>query len=309
MIIKIANPIYDVVFKALMEDLDIARGFLSTILGVEIESLRFASQEYAAVDESNAEERRRTVFRLDFCAVIRMPNGERKQVIIELQKAKLGGDLMRFRNYLASKYLAREEVEFDGELKPEPLPIISIYILGFNISAELPMAVKVRRQYMNAVTGEDLLGADPLPYIEQLTHDAYFIQIPKIAGQPATAYERLISVFDQNLKDDDDNHRLEFDEQRVESDPLLAKVVRRLNRIQQNEEMEQMMTQEDMFAVEQERMIDAATRPLRQELKAEQARREAEQARRKAEQARREELERENERLRQLLEKGAPPQE
>ena len=68
----------------------------------------------------------------------------------------------------------------------------------------------------------------------------------------------MLSVFDQQLKDEDDNHRLEFDEQRVKGDPLLAQVVRRLNRIQQNEEMEQLMTQEDMFAVEQERIIAAA---------------------------------------------------
>jgi len=37
----IANPIYDGVFKALMEDLEIARGFLSVVLGLVIESLRF----------------------------------------------------------------------------------------------------------------------------------------------------------------------------------------------------------------------------------------------------------------------------
>jgi len=42
----IANPIYDIVFKRLMENLDIARGILECILNTSIEQLEFASQEF-----------------------------------------------------------------------------------------------------------------------------------------------------------------------------------------------------------------------------------------------------------------------
>ena len=40
----IANPIYDTVFKYLMEDLDIAKGVLSIILNTEIVELNVKSQ-------------------------------------------------------------------------------------------------------------------------------------------------------------------------------------------------------------------------------------------------------------------------
>ncbi len=43
--IAIANPIYDVVFKYLMEDTEIAKLILSTIIDEEIESLDFLPQE------------------------------------------------------------------------------------------------------------------------------------------------------------------------------------------------------------------------------------------------------------------------
>lgn len=41
----IANPIYDAVFKYLLEDVDIAKGLLSAILDETIESLEVKPQE------------------------------------------------------------------------------------------------------------------------------------------------------------------------------------------------------------------------------------------------------------------------
>ncbi len=41
----IANPIYDVMFKYLLEDMEIARELLSTILGEEVQSLEVKHQE------------------------------------------------------------------------------------------------------------------------------------------------------------------------------------------------------------------------------------------------------------------------
>ena len=42
----IANPIYNVVFKYLLEDLEIARLFLSRIIGEEIVEVRLQPQEH-----------------------------------------------------------------------------------------------------------------------------------------------------------------------------------------------------------------------------------------------------------------------
>ena len=45
---QIANPIYDVVFKYLMEDAKIAKLLISSIIGEEIETLDFRPQEFTA---------------------------------------------------------------------------------------------------------------------------------------------------------------------------------------------------------------------------------------------------------------------
>ena len=60
----IANPIYDVVFKYLLEDIEIARGLLSTIIGEEIVALSFQPQE-VTLQKVQATEIIR-ILRLDF---------------------------------------------------------------------------------------------------------------------------------------------------------------------------------------------------------------------------------------------------
>ncbi|HMY65928.1 MAG TPA: hypothetical protein PL163_04710, partial [Leptospiraceae bacterium] len=107
--IAIANPIYDTVFKFLMEDLDIAREFIGEIIHEEILSIQVRPQESTASVERTERKTKPeenisffTVYRLDFLAEIRTKEGPKK-VLIELQKAKLSSDIMRFRRYLGSQ--------------------------------------------------------------------------------------------------------------------------------------------------------------------------------------------------------------
>ena len=93
----IANPIYDVVFKRMMENEGVAKFFIGTLLGEHVEDVSVKPQEFTYIDELAG----LAVFRLDFIATIRTATGEAKKVLIEIQKAKNQVDLMRFRNYLA----------------------------------------------------------------------------------------------------------------------------------------------------------------------------------------------------------------
>jgi len=79
-----------------LEDSESAILLLSAIIGQPIETLEFLPQEGSSYLKNHS----LTVYRVDFSAKIKTDENEFKQVIIEIQKAKLPSDIMRFRRYL-----------------------------------------------------------------------------------------------------------------------------------------------------------------------------------------------------------------
>ncbi|MBT8419421.1 MAG: hypothetical protein KJO08_01020, partial [Gammaproteobacteria bacterium] len=110
---QIANPIYDVVFKYLMQNNEIAILILSTILEEEIVALDLLPQETAIALENSSF----TVYRLDFSARLQTSSGEERHVIIEIQKAKYSSDIMRFRRYLGDQYKKGFPVEGEKSVR------------------------------------------------------------------------------------------------------------------------------------------------------------------------------------------------
>ena len=100
----IANPIYDVAFKYMLEDNKVAKIFLSAIIGETITELAFSAQERTLeIERKTKESAPLTVCRFDFSAKVQTDTGF-KTIGIELQKAKLQSDIMRFRRYLGIHY-------------------------------------------------------------------------------------------------------------------------------------------------------------------------------------------------------------
>lgn len=208
--VKIANPIYDVVFKYLMKDKKVAKLLLSTIIGREIVDLEFRPTEYHfPVGEML------TVLRMDFSARVLDENGKQELIILELQKAKLASDIMRFRRYLGEQYSNQNNVVREG--KPEythrrALPILSIYFLGHTLDQIKAPVVRVNRHYVDAATGERIHEREE--FIESLTHDSIIIQIPYLKGRRRTELEQLLSLFDQSNQTED-YHFLEIKEEEL----------------------------------------------------------------------------------------------
>lgn len=80
---EIANPIYDVVFKYLMEDNKVAKLFLSAVTGLDIRSLDFLPQELVADKKKSPKKTFVTalnlsIYRLDFSAKISEADGSKK---------------------------------------------------------------------------------------------------------------------------------------------------------------------------------------------------------------------------------------
>lgn len=233
----IANPIYDAVFKYLLEDMEIARELLSAILGEEVVSLAVKPQESAAESPGGSI----SIFRLDFKAVVLTAAGERKKVLIELQKAKQLFDVMRFRRYLGDNYRKEDEVPTDdGGTETVPLPILTVYFLGF-LLPNVPIPVlKVNRVYRDAITQDEVQVKEE--FIELLTHDSFVIQIPRLKSRVRSRLERVLQVFNQDYRTDD-RHKLNFSGD--DSDPLVSKIVTRLNRAVATEEVRLQMDLED----------------------------------------------------------------
>jgi len=192
----------------------------------------------------------------------------------------------------------------DETVQKISLPIISIYLLGFVLDDSLPMGIRVRRRYEDAVTGAEIAAGGPSEFIEQLTHDALFIQIPKLGASRDSRLERVMDLFDQRRQLESDAHRLALEEDLRQTDPVVERMLRTLNRLQESPEMEQIMTLEDLYQLEQEQMSQELE-AMRRALSKEKARLEEEQRRREEEQRLREAQEeqlRVEQRLRELAE-------
>lgn len=190
MMTKVANPIYDVVFKYLLSDNKIAKLLISDLLGMEINTLEFRPQEFA----TDPENKTLTVYRIDFKAEIVLSNGEKLIVLIEIQKAKFTTDLIRFRKYLSEQYGSKQNT-IEQDDKTIPLPIITIYFLGYGLDSNknIPI-IRVKRQYLDNYNGDVLQGREL--FIETLTHDSIIVQIPALKKQRRNDLEKALSVFE-----------------------------------------------------------------------------------------------------------------
>lgn len=257
----IANPIYDVVFKYLMEDAKIAKLLISSIIQMEVKSLQFLPQEFVGDIPSQKGKKKGslhkerlglTVYRLDFTAKIKTPEGE-KQVIIELQKAKFPTDIMRFRKYLGEQFANKEntqKVKINGRTRKVALPIISIYFLGHRLDKTEASAIKVSRQYIDMITGEIIPVKEA--FIESLTLDSHIIQIPFLTDKRRSELEILLSVFDQSTAVDKEHHILNMNEANFPT--KFHPIIRKLHQAIESQEMKQKMELEDGIVDELEDM-------------------------------------------------------
>ena len=233
----IANPIYDSVFKFLLEDERVARILLSALLKKSVRDLRMMRNEY-----SNLQQKRISMFRVDFSARIADEKGEEHLVLIELQKTWLATETLRFRQYLGTQYLSEQNMLKEDNPKGYGLPIISIYILGHKVGDLHQPVVYVCRRYLDYDDNEITEGV-PDPFVESLTHDSIIVQVPYLKGNSKNRLERLLSVFDQDCRDNKDHHLLIINDEGMEGDELL--VVRRLERAAVTAEVRKSMSVED----------------------------------------------------------------
>jgi hypothetical protein len=297
---KIANPIYDAVFKYLMTDIDIAKDLLSAILKVDIVSLEIQPQELPINISSGI-----SVMRIDFKAKIRLASGDFKIILIEIQKAKRHYNILRFRRYIGKNYRETEQVvQENGDIEEVNLPITTIYFLGYKLDhIEFPV-LKVGRIYQNAVTGETIDVKED--FVEQLSHDMYAIQIPRLKMDVQTELEKMLDVFSQDKYKTNESHVLEYTGDT--KNPKIARMLKRLNSVFLDEETLRAIEAEEEIEGEIEllnRQLERSNLAKEEERKAKEGERKAKEEERKAkdeERKAKELLAIENEALKQQIE-------
>jgi hypothetical protein len=249
--IRIANPLYDYAFKYLMEDNQIARKFISTIIGEEVIELTFAPQEYVD-DNENLSEKRWTVYRLDFVARIRTNEGT-KAVMIEVQKVSLFTDIVRFRRYLGGQYqlqkLEKRVVKNDKEvIEYGPIPIYCIFVLGEGIGIKNMPVVQIETKIIDNANNEEFLNElsdESKEFITNLHHRSWIIQVPELKNRRSNDTEVLLSIFDQTYRAENDHIFLEVQEENFPEE--YRPIIRRLEQAASNTGIRNTMQEEDFL--------------------------------------------------------------
>ena len=243
MIIHVANPIYDSVFKYIMEDERIAKTMLSALLKKEVVHVTVRPHEY-----SNTTRDTLSMFRIDFAATVREREGNEikdRIVLIELQKTWLNTETLRFRQYLGAQYSNKNNIR-EAEDKGFAYPMVAVYLLGHRVGNIKEPIVYVNHDVFD-YNGNVVDDGNMEPFVESLTHNSIIVQIPLLHGNVNNRLEKVLSVFDQTLVDGDTQQVLKIDEDKFADDNDMLYVLHKLTAAAANSEMRQDMNVEDEY--------------------------------------------------------------
>ena len=279
---EVANPIYDTAFKFLMQHDQAARMLVSRITGLAVQTLEFSAQEVAAPRPDAAGERPRdpllTLLRMDFSARVEVAGGGQRHVLIEIQKAKAPTVIERFRRYLGEQYRNPANLQRADDGTEQPVPLITIYLLGYDLGLSDEALIDVNPCAMERRTGR-AVDADH-PFIAGTCHHSHIVQIPRLRGRRRDDLERFLSIFDQGLAAGGRPALLSVDESAY---PAECRVMLwRLRQAAESEEMRRSMEAEELLLKDS---IELSRQAEHERQRAEQERQRAQRAEDKAQEA------------------------
>lgn len=239
--IQIANPIYDAVFKYFVEDDRIGKILISALLQKEIVEVDMRRHEY-----TNGNREHLALFRVDFAARVREDDGSIHLVLIELQKAWVETETLRFRQYLATQYNNKENVQTDGYADHYGIPMIAVYLLGHKLNGITEPVLYVNHVAFD-YNGLPLPSAIKNPYVQSLIHDCIMVQIPYLSGRVTTHLEKVLSVFDQSKRNKNNGHVLTIDEEQFAGDDDMLYMFHRLSAAASDADVRREMDVEDEY--------------------------------------------------------------
>ena len=237
----VANPIYDTVFKYLMEDERIARTILSALLKRDIVKVDVRPHEY-----SNNKRETLSVFRIDFAATVREADGKEQVILIELQKTWLPTEALRFRQYLGVQYENPKNIVTESK-DQHALPMVAVYLLGHCVGDIEEPVIYVHHNVYD-YNEQPVTKGIPDAFVDSLTHDSIIVQIPRLHGIINNRLDEVLSIFDQNRINSENQHVLDLDDSvYAEDDIEMQRILRRLLMAASDVEMRMDMNVEDEY--------------------------------------------------------------
>lgn len=245
MVVYVANPLYDAVFKYLMEDDRIAKTILAALLKKKVIDVKIRRNEYANLTRRESI----SMFRIDFAATVLDEDNKPHLMLIELQKTWLPTETLRFRRYLALQY-NNEENMLKEEHEKYAIPMVAIYLLGHRVGKIEEPVIYVNHHAYN-YDGKKVEEGIPDPFVESLQHDSIIVQIPLLHGRVNNRLEKVLCLFDQtNVADN--KKVIKVDDKQFEGDNDMEYIVRRLQSAAADPDMRYQMNAEDEFFKELE---------------------------------------------------------
>ena len=238
--IYLANPLYDAVFKYLMDDERICKTILSALLKKEVLQVEMRRHEYPNIARDTI-----SMFRVDFAAKVQEPDGSQRLILIELQKTWLETETLRFRQYLAVQYNNKESMIKDTNGK-YALPTVAVYMLGHKVGNIKEPVVYVEHNTYD-YNGNIVTEGVPDPFVESLQHNSIIVQIPLLRGHVNNRLDKILSVFDQTNITPDDTRTIALDEAEFADDAEMQRILHRLQAAASNPEIRNRMNAEDEF--------------------------------------------------------------
>lgn len=239
--IYIANPIYDVVFKYLMEDERVVKILLSALLKKTVVEVEMRKHEY-----SNVQRDKISMFRIDFGAKVREEDGSIRLVLIELQKTWLETETLRFRQYLGAQYANPDNMLKDDEHISQGIPMVAVYLLWHRVGdIEEPVLYVKHESY--DYEGNVVTKGLPDPFVESLTHNSILVQIPRLHGHVNNRLEEILSIFDQTRKNRDNRQVIDINEADYADDAEMMLIIHRLLAAAADAQVRQDMNAEEIY--------------------------------------------------------------
>jgi len=263
--IIVPNPIYDVVFRYLMEDAESAIIVISTLINEKIINIDFEPTTHSTkktiqeIQDPNTEKDIH-LFHLDFTATVQFPDGTEEMIMIELQKASEPDDIFRFKRYISSNFQRKVKKEIiDPETKivktiEVPIRLIPIFILNFRIENEINDLL-IRTSSIKTGVFKNKTLSKYNEFIDNLIYDILVVQLPNVNKIKESEYINdeyksklysLLKLFDQKTRVKNNDHRLRLIRKFFPG--FLDRIIKRLQAADiNNPDLEEQMNLEDEY--------------------------------------------------------------